>query len=90
MRTLIVVALLLLGSAARAQPDVGPVFSSLSLNDALTESIRTHKVLVVAVRGNGPAHGLMEETTWKNPTLAAWIKWHAIAVRLDRLFPEAP
>lgn len=84
MRTLIVVALLLLGSAARAQPDVGPVFSSLSLNDALAESIRTHKVLVVAVRGNGPAHGLMEETTWKNPTLAAWIKWHAIAVRLDR------
>jgi hypothetical protein len=72
-----------MGRGAWAQPIPGTEFTDQSYDEAMAESIKTHKVLVVYPRGHGLAFDKMDETTWRNPTLAAWIKWHAIAVRID-------
>jgi hypothetical protein len=80
-----IVAALFISALAAAQPVPPVAFTTLSLEEALEESIRTHRILVVyPSRDKGPWRK-MNETTWKNPTLAAWVQWHGIAVRVDEL-----
>lgn len=88
MRSVAALLACLLASFALAQPEVRQIFTDQSLDEALAESIRTHRVLIVYPRGQGAAFDLMDDTTWKNPTLWAWVKWHAIAVKVD--LREAP
>jgi hypothetical protein len=84
MRIIVVIVLLVLGGAARAQSLPATTFEAMSLDQAIEQSKVNHKIVVVYARASGQAFELMEEMTWTNPTLAAWIKWHAVAVRVSR------
>lgn len=83
VRLIAAAALILIAVAARAQPIPPVEFTGLSLKDAVQESIRTKKLLIVYPRNGSAANRLMDATTWKNPTLAAWVMWHAIAIKVD-------
>lgn len=73
-------ALALLAARSPAQP---AMFTAGSLDAAREESIRTKRPLIVYLRGQGKSFDDMDATTWKSPTLRAWMLWHGIAVRVD-------
>src|SRR3954469_13015687 len=73
---------------AGAQPGPPSMITAMGLEEALQESVRTRKFLIVFPRFKGDAWDRVDEETLKNPTLATWVMWHAILVRLD--FREKP
>lgn len=79
------VVALILGAGASARMEPPSVFTTLSLDEALRESIRTRRLVIVYLRGTGAAFDKMDETTWRSPTLRAWMLWHGIAIKVDAI-----
>lgn len=80
----IVVLICSLWSAAWAFSAPPPgVFDDLTLEQARQRAKDQHRLLIVYPRGRGRAFDLMDENTWNNPTLALWMKWHAVSVVVD-------
>ena len=60
------------------------VFSALSFEQALAQSRAQDKLLLVDVSASWcPPCQKMEQTTWREPKVAAWLGAHAIAVQVD-------
>ena len=62
-----------------AIPAVEIFSTSLSFEQALEKSKTEYKALIIFLRPDSRAANNMDKTTWLNPTLEAWVKWHAIA-----------
>lgn len=58
-------------------------WSELSLEDALAESKAKHRMLVVFLYDDSPVSERMLARTWPSHTMAAWLAWHAVAVKID-------
>lgn len=65
--------------AAMAQPgNVDDAFTDLTFQEAIKESMRTDRLLIVVNTDSR----IYNPDTWANKTLQAYIKWHAIAIRV--------
>lgn len=87
---LVLMAVMVAAAGAWAGPvdptDPYETFSKGTLRQALDESKAHHRMLIVYVRGDpkqSPDTKRMDEVTWTNPVVAAWIKWHGVAYRMD-------
>lgn len=88
----------LLPLRAAAQIVIDP-FTHTSFNQARNDTIRSHRLLLVYLRGHpqeaadmgnlgtvtlpGDAFAAMDKRTWQNPTLSAWILQHATLVKVS-------
>lgn len=68
-----------------AIPEVEIFSTNMSYHMAFEESKREYKPLVIYLRPDSGGSDEMDETTWQNPTLEAWVKWHAIAMKVDKI-----
>lgn len=91
MRVILPVVMCVLSLAACVLAQGVQPFSDLSLEEALHQSKRTKRLLIVYPRAHPRnanlkrAFDLTDKELWTNPTVDAFIKWHAIAVKVDEL-----
>jgi thiol:disulfide interchange protein DsbD len=75
----------LLGSCADTQPEsAAKVFSTLPYEQAVAQAQSEHMLLLVDATASWcPPCRKMEETTWPDEKIVAWLGGHAIAVQVD-------
>lgn len=62
--------------------DANP-WSTATLEEALKTSKKNHRFLMVFIYDDKPVSRRMLTRTWTNPTLAAWVMWHAELIKFD-------
>lgn len=60
-----------------------PLFMNLSIEEALAESKRTKRLLIVYPRKAGVGFDRMDARTWTHPGLRAWLDRHAVVCKVD-------
>lgn len=79
-----VLLLALLSCSPAAPPAEAHVFSALPFEKALAQADAERKLLLVDATATWcPPCRQMEETTWRDARVAAWVAQHAIAVQVD-------
>lgn len=74
--------LVVLPAIAAAQEDA--IFTDMGLDQAITESQRQNRILLVYFTTDwcGPCQ-VMKQTTWTDPDVIAWLGEHTVALRID-------
>lgn len=86
-QVLMMVVVLVVGLAvasAAAETDHPAIFSPLPFAQAMQEASASGKLLLVdAMAAWCPPCRKMDETTWRDPKVTAWVASHALAIQID-------